>query len=96
MGAFLDHIDFKPTKIIFIDDKESYLRSVQEELAKRNIEFEGFLYKGAEKNADELDLEVVTYQLERCASDNEFVTDIQASKHLKKSNIKRNDLVQAT
>ena len=82
LGAFLDQLDYKPTKIIVIDDKEKYLTSIQQELAKRHISFQGFLYKGAEKNAAALDLGIVQYQLKRWKSCLEYVSDRQAHEYL--------------
>lgn len=49
--AFLDRIDFCPEKIIFIDDKEDNLKSVEAALKHldKKIFYQGFLYSGAKK-----------------------------------------------
>lgn len=78
LTTFLDQLDFKPSKIIVIDDKEKYLLSIQEELAKRSITFQGFLYTGAEKEAAPVDLAVIEYQLEQMKKEHEYVSDINA------------------
>lgn len=92
LGSFLDQLDYAPTKVICIDDKEKYLLSIQEELAKRNIAFEGFLYKGAEKHAAPIDLEIISYQLDHWQQNHEHVSDIQVRSTLAK-NVSVNDLL---
>jgi len=84
LTTFIDKIDFIPTKVIVIDDKEKYLLSIQEELAKRSIPFQGFLYTGAEKEAASIDVAVIEYQLDCVQKKHEFVTDRQAYAQLNK------------
>lgn len=49
LGIFLDKMKWTPKKVIFFDDEMENLISVQDELEKRNIPYEGFHFKGAEK-----------------------------------------------
>ncbi len=84
LTAFLNKIDFKPTKIIVVDDKEKYLLSIQGELAKQSIPFQGFLYTGAEKESAPVDLAVIEYQLDHIEKSNEFISDAQALAELNK------------
>lgn len=46
--AFLEAINFKPTKIIGFDDRIEYLYSEEEYAKKYGIDFEGFHYLGAQ------------------------------------------------
>jgi len=45
--SFLKHINTKPKKVIFIDDKEDNLINVEEALATLSIEYVGLHYSGA-------------------------------------------------
>ena len=45
IGAFLDEVQLHPHKIIMFDDTLDFLHSVQEECAKRDIPFQGYLYE---------------------------------------------------
>lgn len=45
LGAFLDKIPQKPTKVVFVDDSIDNLNAVSDELAKRRIPFTGYHYK---------------------------------------------------
>lgn len=49
--SFLNKIDFVPNKVIFIDDREENLKSLETVLQKldKPIEYQGFHYLGAEK-----------------------------------------------
>lgn len=53
--SFLEKIDFSPKKIIFIDDREENLKSVEEALQtlERSIEFLGIHYVGAQNYPSE-------------------------------------------
>lgn len=84
LSAFLDQIAYKPTKIIFIDDKEKYLVSAQEEIAKKGVDFKGFLYSGAHKMASLIDPAIVEFQLKQWKECNEYVCDAQALARQKK------------
>lgn len=85
--AFLDHINFLPDNIIFFDDKEKFLFSAQDELAKRHIPFHGFLYTGAEKQAHAIDLSIIQCQLAHWKANGECMSDAQACQYLKKTSI---------
>lgn len=41
---FLEHIEHSPSKVVFIDDRHSYLKSVETALKGKNIPFVGFHY----------------------------------------------------
>ncbi len=47
IGAFIDAVKLKPKAIIMIDDDYDYLLSVKHECEKRNINFQGYEYKGS-------------------------------------------------
>lgn len=60
---FLKQIDYRPAKIVFIDDQPSFLDSVKESLHKENIPFVGYHYKGWEKSVVNFDLLTANIQL---------------------------------
>lgn len=47
LAEFLKVINFQPKKVIFIDDRVENALSVEEEMEKRKIPCQSFLYKGA-------------------------------------------------
>lgn len=47
LGTFLDYIQWKPSKIVFFDDKKEHLDTVGTEMKKRNIPYQGYWYHGA-------------------------------------------------
>jgi hypothetical protein len=49
LTAFLDKAKLSPSKIIFVDDREENLKSVEEAAYKLGIEFRGIHYLGAQK-----------------------------------------------
>ena len=46
LGKFLETIRWKPSNVIFFDDKLTNLQAVQMAMHAKNIPFQGFLYKG--------------------------------------------------
>jgi len=53
--AFLDLINYNPKKIVFIDDKLEYIKSVEKAVEERNIEFIGIHYKRLEEKEKNFD-----------------------------------------
>lgn len=82
LGTFLDSVDWKPTKVIFIDDKEKYIYSVQEEMAKRGIPFHGYIYNGAEKYTKPVDPAIVALQVDHLNRYDALISDDDAHKLL--------------
>jgi hypothetical protein len=80
LGAFLDRVNWKPNKVIFFDDKPKLITSVQKEMKKRKIPFQGYVYKGAQNLAREIDTEILEIQLQHLKDHDEFLSDKDAYK----------------
>jgi len=61
--AFFEKAHIKPKKIIFVDDKEKYLISVEKEAKKRNIEFVGMRFSLQDKKKKAFDFDKVEQQI---------------------------------
>jgi len=64
LEAFLQYANFKPKKIIFIDDKSEYLDSVNEFSQKHHFEFMGIEYTKAYDEPQALNLDIARLQFE--------------------------------
>lgn len=63
LGKFLDQINYVPQKVIFIDDQEHFLASVDAELTRRGISHICYHYIGWEKNKPkEFDTSLASFQ----------------------------------
>ncbi len=82
LGTFLDRINWKPDKIIFFDDTLKHLESVQAEMKKRKLPFEGFLYKGGNYLAKPINQKVLDIQLQHLKEHNEYISDKEVQKNL--------------
>ena len=79
LGEFLDVMQLKPKKVIMLDDNESYLKSVQEELEKRGVMFKGFLYRGLDTLPEQaIDEKILDYQLKYLKEHDEVISDERA------------------
>lgn len=78
LGAFLDRVNWKPSNVIFFDDRLNYLESVEEEMKNRGIPFKGYLYKGAQHLPRKIDKEILDIQLQHLKKHNEFISDEEA------------------
>lgn len=77
---FLDKIQWKPKKIIFIDDKMSYLSSVETALNAAKIPFQGYQYRGAEKLPGKLNEQTAEIQFIYLRKDHKWLSDSEAKK----------------
>lgn len=82
LGAFLDVIHFVPDRIIFFDDQEKQVRSVEKMANARGIPFDGFVYMGVSKLAHTYDPAIVQLQLRYLMLD-VYITEDQARQLLK-------------
>lgn len=80
---FLDKIQWKPKKVIFIDDKMSYLSSVEMALNEAEIPFQGYQYKGAEKLPGKLNEQTAEVQFIYLRKDHKWLSDSEAKKEEK-------------
>ena len=78
LNAFLDHVSWKPDKVIFFDNDMKYLESVAQELRKRNIPFYGYHYRGAEHVIDKLDKDIAELQINHLIDNEEWLTEDEA------------------
>jgi len=83
LGAFLDIIQWKPNKVIFIDDKMEYLESVQVELKRRNMNFIGLHYTAALDFSCEIDEALVKFQYEYAMQNGVWLGDQAALEKLR-------------
>jgi hypothetical protein len=78
LGEFLDFINWRPHSILFFDDQQPFIVSVQEAAAQRKIPFHGFLYKGLQKVPKVLNNAILQIQLKHFYTHNEFISDKDA------------------
>lgn len=82
LGAFLDitysKIQWRPNKIIFIDDKIESLKVVRNELTQRNIDFIGLHYTAALDFPYTVDDRIVKFQFEYAKQKDEWLDDKRA------------------
>lgn len=85
LKLFLETIDWKPKKIIMLDDKLSEIESVVEELKDSSIEFLGFHYNYISEwvNNQNLDEELVDFQLRYLIENRIWLTDEEGLVHCK-------------
>jgi hypothetical protein len=62
--AYLDHINYKPDLIIFIDDKAKNITSVELAVKQRKIEFVGLRYAGCDQKVQDFDHAVTQQELQ--------------------------------
>lgn len=78
LKEFLHTIDWRPTKIILIDDRMKYLESVESTLNQMGIDFIGFHYTAAEKLPTKLDEALGEFQFKYLAENGEWLSDKEA------------------
>jgi phosphoglycolate phosphatase-like HAD superfamily hydrolase len=61
--CFFDSVNYHPKKVIFIDDKHENLLSVERALLKRQVEFIGIRYSGADEKVKNFNPEQAERQL---------------------------------
>lgn len=76
--AFLDRIQWRPSKVVFFDDNEARVKDVERAMQERSIPFQGFVYLGAEYMPGELNKEVAEFQLNYLVEHEDWITEEQA------------------
>lgn len=76
--AFLEKVNWKPTKIVFIDDNRSFLQSVEAVAMEWGIPFVGIHYRGAEQAACEIDEALAEFQFRYLARYGDWLGDDEA------------------
>ena len=86
LESFLKYAHIKPSKIVFLDDRMSNIKSVQETVERLKIKFVGINYTGQEnfKFDRSLSEERVKFQLKMLKEKGKFLSDIQADDEMAK------------
>lgn len=79
---FLRQVQWKPSKVIFVDDRMEYIESVETELSKEQIPLISFHYTAATDRPCQLDKEVADFQLDYLMQKGEWLSDEEAKKSL--------------
>lgn len=88
LSAFLKHIQWKPSQIVFVDDRMEYINSVEAELEKENIPHVSFHYTAATNKVCQLDEEIADFQLNYLLEKEKWLSDEEASKIIKETIVK--------
>ena len=86
LGAFLNHIKWKPDKIIFFDNNPEYVKAVAQEAEERKISFYGYEYLGAQNSSDSLNKEIAELQINHLVDNEEWLTEQETQTILKNKN----------
>lgn len=73
--AFLKSIGWRPSKIIFVDDKMSSITSVENELEKENIPHTSFHYTAAKDQNCIFDADLADFQIQHLIETFEWLSD---------------------
>ncbi len=79
---FLRQIQWKPSKIIFVDDRMEFIVSVETELSKELIPLISFYYTAATDRPCQLDMQIADFQLDYLMHKGEWLSDEEAKKFL--------------
>lgn len=83
LTEFLKHIQWRPSKVIFIDDLMSFIDSVEFELEQEGIPHVSFYYTAASEQPCELNLELADYQMNHLFQHGIWLSDDEANDMLK-------------
>lgn len=82
LTRIFEKMNYKPKKIVFVDDKEESLRNVEEEMDRWGIEFVGFAYNRTGKQHAAFDPRIAHIQLETLLDKAMIINDQEASEIL--------------
>ena len=82
LKAFLDYRQYKPSKIIFIDDRMDYIESVQEIAADASIPYVGIQFTAAENQMPRLNEKRAAFQLEVLFKEKKWLSDEDADERM--------------
>lgn len=80
--AFLKAIQWRPSKVVFIDNSLDFLKSVETALEGTGIEFIGIYYKDVANRPRMLNQNLAKFQLMHLAKTGEWLSDGEASAYL--------------
>lgn len=85
LKAFLKQINYKPRKIIFVDNQLKNIKTVEQYCASEGIEYIGFHYNFIKsKPKNKLNMNVVSYQIETLEKHHTWLSDQEALEQLSK------------
>ena len=85
LSKFLKNIEWKPKKIIFIDDIHSFVESVDREIAVLDIPFKGFHYRAAYQTPIEIDEDAISFQIDYLIKESKWLSDEQVESMARKA-----------
>ncbi len=86
--AFLRQMQWKPSKIYFVDDRMEFIHSVEMELDKENIPHVSFHYTAVTDRPGQLDEQLADFQLNYLIKNGAWLDDKEALKFIKENNDK--------
>jgi hypothetical protein len=86
LGAFLDRMQYKPSRVLFFDDQKDQVALVATEMCKRGIPFEGYVYNGALQLAAPFDKRILELQFNYLLDHEEWLSDEEAQELLESKN----------
>lgn len=75
---FLQYMQWKPSKVIFVDDQMDPIQSIESELSKQNIPVISFHYTGALEKSKKLDRDLADFQLNHLIENEQWLSDDEA------------------
>jgi histidinol phosphatase-like enzyme len=85
LEEFLKQVGYKPRKIIFVDNKETNLKSVEDYVKQHAIETENFLYTECSKRPKTpVTREHILYQFDYLEKNNIWLSDKQVEEYIQK------------
>jgi hypothetical protein len=87
-AAFVNFLDRKPKKVVFIDDHLEYLKSVEEAALGLGMEFIGFHYRAAENMCCDFDEQVAQIQYLHLLKHEHWLTEQQARSYSATTEVK--------
>ena len=74
---FCDHVGYLPKRIVFVNDKASHIKEIEDEAIKRNIEFLGLRYAYSDAKKEVFSQEIADFQFHN-SSFHRLLTDDEA------------------
>lgn len=86
LSAFLAKTNFKPSKVIFIDDMYSNLQEMEDKLSALKIPYQGYYYvKVSRDHSKDLDEEVARFQFDYLFKNQKWLSDKEAKKKMEQN-----------
>lgn len=82
LSEFLKQIQWRPSKILFIDDRMDFIESVEFELEREKIPHISFFYTAAIDQPHLLDKEIADFQINYLMERGEWLSDLEAKDFL--------------